>query len=132
MQGNFILKFADRMHVDWYIFVPAFLISLAGLITMNSFYGENYFFYRQSIWILVSICLFFVTTTIDWRFLRRTNVLVPIFTGIVAILIILLVIANTKNVEKETVVAGNPARFLKNIRYRASCHHYNEGRSCSL
>lgn len=81
--------------MDWYIFIPALLISSAGLITMNAFYGENYFFPRQSIWILVSICVFFITTTIDWRFLRRTNVLVPIFIGTVAILIVLLIIGNT-------------------------------------
>jgi rod shape determining protein RodA len=83
------------MHVDWYIFVPALLISLAGLVTMNSFYGENYFFLRQSIWIMVSVCAFFVSTMVDWRFLRRTNVIIPIFIVTALVLILLLVVGHT-------------------------------------
>ncbi|MEK9171841.1 MAG: rod shape-determining protein RodA [Patescibacteria group bacterium] len=82
--------FRDRMHVDWYMFLPAILISLAGLVTMNSFTGENYFFFRQSIWLLVSVSVFFAATTLDWRFLRRTKVLVPIFVATLLMLIILL------------------------------------------
>src|SRR3989344_1913341 len=74
-----VKKCIDRIHVDWFLFTPAFLISLAGLVTMNSFSGENYFFFRQSIWLLVVVIIFFVATTIDWRFLRQTRVLVGIF-----------------------------------------------------
>lgn len=85
-----ITRFRDRMHVDWYMFVPAILISLAGLVTMNSFSGENHFFFRQSIWLLVSVFIFFLVTLVDWRFLRRTKVLVPIFVATLLALIILL------------------------------------------
>ncbi|MFZ2484881.1 MAG: FtsW/RodA/SpoVE family cell cycle protein [Minisyncoccia bacterium] len=85
-----ITKFVDRMHVDWYMFVPAALISLAGLVTMNSFSGENYFFFRQGTWLLVSVLVFFVATSIDWRFLRQTKVLVPIFSATALVLLILL------------------------------------------
>ncbi|MDZ4205703.1 MAG: rod shape-determining protein RodA [Patescibacteria group bacterium] len=85
-----ITRFRDRMHVDWYMFVPAILISLAGLVTMNSFSGENHFFFRQSIWLLVSVLIFFIATLVDWRFLRRTKVLVPIFVATLLALIILL------------------------------------------
>lgn len=92
MQGNWLHKFLDRIHLDWYLFIPAFLISLAGLVTMNSFAGDNYFFMRQSIWILVSVCVFLVATMIDWRFLRRTSVLVPIFLLLVGVLGVLLVV----------------------------------------
>ena len=80
------------MHVDWYLFVPAFIISLAGLVTMNSFSGENYFFPRQSIWLLVSISIFLVATAVDWRFLRNTRVLVPIFAVTIVALVGLLAI----------------------------------------
>ncbi len=85
-------KFFDRMYIDWYLFVPAVLVSLAGLITMNSFSGENYFFLRQSIWLLGSLILFFVATAIDWRFLRQTKVLISIFIAIVLALLSLLVV----------------------------------------
>lgn len=81
-----------RINLDWYLFVPALLISLAGLVTMNSFAGENYFFMRQSIWILVSVLVFLIASSIDWRFLRRTSVLVPIFLLIVGLLGLLLIV----------------------------------------
>jgi len=87
-----IIKFRDRIYVDWYIFVPAVLISLAGLVTMNSFSGGNSFFFRQSIWLLLSVSVFFVATAVDWRFLRRTKVLVSIFIGTLLLLITLLLL----------------------------------------
>lgn len=92
MQANFITRFMNRMYIDWHIFVPAVLISLAGLVTMDSFSGENYFFFRQSIWLLMSVSVFFAATAIDWRFLRRTRVIVPIFIIILTALLILLVV----------------------------------------
>lgn len=84
-------KLADRLYVDWYMFVPAILISLAGLITMNSFSGENYFFFRQSTWLLASVLVFFSATLVDWRFLRRTKVLVPVFIVTLLVLATLLI-----------------------------------------
>ncbi len=87
---NILDKFLSHVEVDWYLFAPALLISLAGLITMNSFAGDNYFFSRQSVWILVSVIVFFVATTIDWRFMRRTNVLVLLFAITLFILALLL------------------------------------------
>lgn len=80
--------------MDWYIFVPAILISLAGLVTMNSFDQENYFFLRQSIWILVSVIIFLAATAVDWRFLKRTRVLVPLFVVTVIMLLALFFLGN--------------------------------------
>lgn len=85
-------KLATRMSIDWYMFVPAILISLAGLVTMNSFSGENYFFHRQSLWLLISVAVFFTACSIDWRFLRRTKVIVPIFLATFFILILTLIL----------------------------------------
>lgn len=83
-------KIIERLYVDWFLFVPALLISLAGLVTMNSFSGENYFFFRQSIWLLAVVIIFFAASAIDWRFLRQTRVLVTIFLAIVSILFLVL------------------------------------------
>ncbi len=79
MKDIWLKKFLDTFEVDWLIFFPALLISLSGLVTMDSFIGDNYFFFRQSIWILVSVIVFLVANMVDWRFLRRTSVLVPLF-----------------------------------------------------
>ncbi len=76
---EFIKKFKENLSWDWYLFVPALTISLFGLVTMNSFSSENYFFTRQCIWILLSLIVFVVTTSIDWSFLRRRGVVVSIF-----------------------------------------------------
>lgn len=92
MQGSWFNKFLDRIQLDWYLFVPALLISLAGLVTMNSFAGENYFFMRQSIWILVAVLVYLGATMVDWRFLRRTSVLVPFFFLIISLLGLLLLV----------------------------------------
>src|SRR3989338_11056667 len=85
-------KFLERLEIDWHLFLPALVISLAGLVTMNSFSGDNYFFFRQSIWLLVSVLVFFIATLVDWRSLRRTKALVSIFTATLLVLIILLLI----------------------------------------
>ncbi|MBI1974644.1 MAG: rod shape-determining protein RodA [Candidatus Zambryskibacteria bacterium] len=84
-----------RFYVDWFLFVPAAFISLAGLVTMNSFSGDNYFFTRQSIWLIVVISIFFISTLIDWRFLRRTRVLVAIFLVTFGALALLALIGHT-------------------------------------
>ena len=93
MPENFGTRFLEKIRIDWYLFVPALLISLAGLATMNSFTGESYFFFRQSIWILVSIIVFILSSTVDWRFLRRTRVIVPAFLAMVGVLILLFSLA---------------------------------------
>lgn len=88
---NLLSRGTSRMHIDWHLFLPALAISLAGLVSMGSFSGENYFFLRQSIWLLTSVIVFFTATAIDWRFLRRTKVLVPIFIATIAVLLLLLI-----------------------------------------
>src|SRR3989344_3220829 len=65
--------------VDSVLLVPAVLISIGGIITMNSFVGENGFAERQIVWLAVSVIVFFLASLIDWRFLRRTKVIVFIF-----------------------------------------------------
>ncbi len=92
-------KLLDRIELDWFIFIPAFLISLAGLVTMDSFTGENYFFFHQSIWILVSIFVFLGASAVDWRFLRRTSVLVPLFFIILVMLVSLFLIGAVRGAQ---------------------------------
>ncbi|MEK7148096.1 MAG: rod shape-determining protein RodA [Patescibacteria group bacterium] len=87
---NFLVKLTNRIHLDWYLFLPALLLSCAGLITMNSFAGDNYFFMRQSIWILISVIVFLMASALDWHFLKRTTILVPFFLIIVGVLTLLL------------------------------------------
>lgn len=66
-------------NIDWILFVSALILVAAGLVTMNSFAGENLFFDRQLMWVGVSLSIFFLLSAGDYRFLRKTNVIVGLF-----------------------------------------------------
>jgi len=72
----FLKKLAS---IDWLMLSSALLISLAGLVTMSSFAGENPFFARQLVWIGISVAIFFIFSALDFRFLRRTEIIVGLF-----------------------------------------------------
>ncbi len=79
--------------IDWLLVFFIAPILLAGLFTMKSFVpqeGMNDFFFKQIIWIIVSFAVFFAFSFIDFRFLRRTDVLVTLFLFFCFLLIILL------------------------------------------
>ena len=56
--------------------------------------GVINFFDKQIIWIILSFIVFFVFAFIDFRFLRRTDVLVTLFVIFCTLLIVLLFIGN--------------------------------------
>mgnify|MGYP002635150477 CR=1 FL=1 len=68
-----------KLDIDWRLFLVMVPLLGAGLITMNSFTGENSFYGKQIIWVTLGMVLFFVFSLIDWRFLRRTWVSVTLF-----------------------------------------------------
>ena len=65
--------------IDWILFFSTFPILFAGVITMSSFGGKGSFAGKQLLWIGISFVLFFVLSFIDFRFLRRTGVIVFLF-----------------------------------------------------
>src|SRR3989344_3926212 len=72
--------------VDWILLLATFPIVGAVFITMYSFRGASYFAGRQPIWILVALLVCFVASNIDWRFLRRTSVVVLFYSLAVLVL----------------------------------------------
>lgn len=68
-----------RISVDWILLLAIVPLLLAGLVTMNSFTGDTGLFYRQVVWIGISLSVFFVFSFIDFRLLRRTPVVVTLF-----------------------------------------------------
>lgn len=79
-------------HIDWTLFLAIVPLLAFGLVTMQSFVGESAFFYRQLIWISISIILFFTLSFFDFRFLRRTAVVLWLFIGSIALLLILILL----------------------------------------
>jgi len=71
--------FNDIFAIDWLLLIAALLLSAAGLVTMYSFSDQGRFFGRQIIWLAISVGVFFFFSLIDWRFLRRSGVVVFIF-----------------------------------------------------
>jgi rod shape determining protein RodA len=73
----------------------AVTLVLFGLVTMNSFSTENYYFEKQVIWLFVSVAVFFGASFVDWSFLKRTQVLVTLFGILLATLGSLFLVART-------------------------------------
>lgn len=86
--------------IDWLLVLFIFPIIIFGLVTMKNFVPEEYsgdFFSKQIIWILVSFAVFFIFSFIDFRFLKRTNVLVSLFLFICFTLLLLFVLGNVSH-----------------------------------
>lgn len=81
--------------IDWILFFALIPILAAGLVTMSSFTGNEPFFDRQLIWIALSVCIFFTFSFIDFRFLRRTGVVVLIYGFATFLLLILFGLGHT-------------------------------------
>jgi len=90
-------------HIDVPLFGSALLITLAGLVTMHSYGDANVFFDKQLIWLSISLVIFFLFSFVDFRFLRRTNIVMLLF-GITVVLLIAVFIFGD-------VVKGAQSRF---------------------
>ncbi len=86
--GTAILRLLVH-NTDWVLLISAVLIFLGGLLTMSSFVAENPFFERQLMWGVIAIGLFFALSLFDFRFLRRTNIIMLLF-GLSVILLVLI------------------------------------------
>lgn len=89
--------------IDWFLFLAALIVSLLGLATMHSFSGNNAFFDKQVIWIAVAIVVFLAASIPEYRFLRRTPVVVTLFAGIIFLLALVFLFG--------TIVKGAQNRF---------------------
>jgi rod shape determining protein RodA len=75
--------------IDWMLFCGALGLSLLGLFTMRSYAADNSFFEKQVIWIALSVMVFFIASMFEYGFLRRTQVIMGLYT-IVSVLLLLV------------------------------------------
>ena len=80
--------------IDWLLVLFTIPVLGAGLITMKSFTGESTFFSHQLIWIGISFAVMFALSFIDFRFLKRTDVLVTLFLIFSGLLVLLFFIGH--------------------------------------
>jgi len=81
---------------DWLLFGAVFFISVAGILTMNSFLPgqagtESVLFLRQIVWLALSIVVLFATSLIDFRFLRRSGPIITLYISSCLILLFLFI-----------------------------------------
>lgn len=65
-----------------------------GIVSMYGFGTENDFAPRQAVWLGLGIVSFFVASSIDWRFLRRTVSVVSIYSVAVTMLLLLFAVGS--------------------------------------
>ena len=102
--------------IDWVLFLSTLPILLAGLITMSSFTGDNYYLERQLLWILLSFAVFFICSFIDWRFLKNGRLLFVLFLFNCAVLLFLFLgtkIKGAKSWISLSSISLQPADFTK-------------------
>ncbi len=61
-------------------------ISLSGLFTMSSFQGNDSYFWKQGLWITISLSVFFVASLFEYRFLKQTRVVVALYSVLLLVL----------------------------------------------
>lgn len=81
--------------VDWLLVLFMVPILGAGLVTMKSFTGETSFFSHQLMWIGISFFFLFSFSFIDFRFLKRTDILVTLFLIFSGLLLMLFFFGHT-------------------------------------
>jgi len=106
-----------RAPIDWLLFLPAFCLTVLGVITMDSFTGQDPYYVRQIIWLVVCTAVFFGASRIDWRFLRQSGVAITFFGLLIIPLVFLLVLGTTVKGAKSWLSIGGlgiePIEFAK-------------------
>ena len=114
--GGIFRKFLD---IDWILFFSAIFITVAGLVTMGSFGTADNHFSRQIVWIFISVIIFFIASFFDYRFLKRTGVVITAYVVSLILLIALFVLGHvSKGAQSWFSVGGvsfQPADFIKLI-----------------
>lgn len=105
--------------IDWILVGATIPLVAFGLITMNSFTAQSYYFNRQLVWACFAYALMFIFSFVDWRFLRRSWVLVALYMfGLLSLLGLFVVGKISKGAASWLSVGGifvEPADFIKII-----------------
>lgn len=86
---------SDHVVGDWPLVTAAIILSLVGLVTMNSFTGASPFFTRQLVWILLSVGVMVALSRIDARVLYRSSVIISIYVFSLISLVLVLFFGTT-------------------------------------
>ncbi len=92
-------------------------IMLAGLFTMSSFQIQDNYFWKQGLWIIISLSVFIFVSKFEYRFLKQTQIVVILYTFLLGVLSLLFVLGHvSKGAESWFKVAGiafQPSDLMK-------------------
>lgn len=115
--GSYSSGGQKRSKVDWWLFAAIIPIMGAGMVAMNSFLGNEHFFGRQLIWACIGLLIMLICSRIDFRFLRRTGVVISIYAISIAMLLAVFVFGYAAKGAKSWISLGGfsiqPADFAK-------------------
>ncbi len=83
--------------IDWLLFLFILPVLGAGLVTMKSFTEATPFYSHQLLWIGISFLAMFILSYFDFRFLKRTDVLVVLFFIFSGLLLLLFIVGHISN-----------------------------------
>ncbi|MBI4121404.1 MAG: rod shape-determining protein RodA [Candidatus Ryanbacteria bacterium] len=78
--------------LDWVLPLSVVPLLVFGLLTMKSLSGNDYFFNRQIIWIVLGFLVFAAFASIDWRSLKSSFTILVLYAGSLFLLALLSVI----------------------------------------
>lgn len=103
--------------IDWLSLLFALPITIAGLITMQSYGGGSIFFDRQVAWLAAALIGFFICALIDVSILKKTKVLLSVFVFFILLLCLIFLVGHTSNGAKSWFAFGGfsiqPSDFVK-------------------
>lgn len=99
------------------LFIPLFFILIAGLLTMSSFVGQDAYFWKQGLFILIGLGVFLIASMFEYRFLKQTQVVVGIYAFLLFTLSLLFVLGRVaKGAQSWFSIGGysfQPADLMK-------------------
>lgn len=103
-----------KLKVDLFLLIPILFISLIGIvallsttITIDGSFGDTSIITKQLIFLASGFILFFLLSFIDISILRMWQIILPIYLGTIALLILVLIFGPVvNNVQRWLVVGG--------------------------
>lgn len=87
--------FQKLLKVDSTLLVSMLFISVAGLLTMSSFQGDDNYFLKQTVWIALAIVVFLSASLFDYRFLKSTRVVMALYSFLLLVLGFLFILGHS-------------------------------------
>ena len=105
-----------RIH-DVTLFVAMVCVLVAGLLTMSSFEGHDSYFWKQGLWMIITLSAFLFVSRFEYRFLKQTRTVLFLYISVLAVLILLFLMGHvSKGAQSWFQFAGvafQPADLMK-------------------